>query len=379
MSSYHTTNILNAINSSNKVINLAGGTPLFLVEEYLSEINCKKLFNHKNFEYPIHTQGLLELRVKVAQELTQEFNNEVNSDHVLITAGSTAGLYATLKTLLKKDDEIIVFSPHWSVYKRQIELMDAKMVEVLLNEGGDWDINFDRLNKAINKKTKCILLTNPTSPMSSVFPNNSIEKILCLAEKKQLYLIIDETYRHIIHQDFEFISPLKYQRHYSKIILLRSFSKDFSISGLRLGYVHNSSELINKIIPAHLAMNLSASVLSQSIVLELFRHKKQLREKIKKEYTKRYRLMTSFLNQWSSIFNYVQQSAGFFVFPKYNFNLSSVNLFEVLLNKYNVAIRPGSEFGKGGEGHVRISFSYPIKHIQQGLQRIDKFLRSCKK
>jgi len=380
ISKNNTPKILNAIHTSSKATILSGGTPLFLIGEYLPKIGNRKLFNPKNFEYPVHTRGLLELREKITQGLTQEFKKPVNSDQILITSGSTAGLYASLRTLLRKgDDEIILFSPHWSLYPKQIKSIGAKAVEVLLDEKRGWDINFDKLKKVINRKTKGILLTNPTSPMGSVIPRESIERLLALVESNNLVLIADETYRNIIHQNIKFTSPLACERTSSRVVLLRSFSKDFSISGLRLGYVYHSSERIDKINAVHLTTNLSASVLSQSIALELFQYREQLQKKIKKEYSKRYKIVASFLDQWSSVFSYVPPTTGFFVFPKYNLKLSSIDVFKILLNKYQVAIRPGSEFGKGGENHIRISFPYPIKHIHNGLQKIAKFLDKYKK
>lgn len=374
----NTPKILNAIYASSKVTSLAGGTPLFLVDEYLPKIGNRKIFNPKNFEYPVHTQGLLELREKIADELTQEFGIIVTPDEILITSGSTAGLYATLRVLLNKGDEAVLFSPHWSLYTKQIESMGARPIEVLLDEKRGWDINFDSLKQAVNSKTKCIMLTNPSSPMGSVIPKKSIDQLLAFMDSNNLVLIADETYRNIIHQNIKFTSPLVYNKYSSRIVLLRSFSKDFSISGLRLGYVYHGSERINNISAVHLAMNMSASVLSQSIALELFQYRLSLQEKIKKEYSKRYKVVASFLDKWSSVFSYVPPTTGFFVFPKYNLRIPSIDLFKLLLNKYQVAIRPGLEFGKGGEGHIRISFSYPIKHIYLGLQKITNFLNKYK-
>ena len=194
-----------------------------------------------------------------------------------------------------------------------------------------------------------------------------------------MYLIADETYRNIIHQNIKFLSPISQKKSSSGIILLRSFSKDLSISGLRLGYVYADLEMINQISAVHLAMNMSASVLSQSITLELFKHRVQLQETIKMEYSKRYKVVASFLDKWSSVFSYVPPTTGFFVFPRYNLKFSSIDLFQILLKKYQVAVRPGSEFGKGGENHIRISFAYPLSHINEGLNKIDRFLSKYKK
>jgi aspartate/methionine/tyrosine aminotransferase len=215
--------------------------------------------------------------------------------------------------------------------------------------------------------------------MGSVIPRESFERLLTFIESNSLVLIVDETYRSIIHQKIKFTSPLEHRKSSSRIILLRSFSKGFSMSGLRIGYIYYSSEEMDKINAVHLAMNMSASVLSQSIALELFQYGGLLQEEIKQEYSKRYKIVASFLDKWKSVFDYVPPTTGFFVFPRYNLKFSSIDLFRILLNKYHVAVRPGSEFGKGGEGHIRISFAYPIQHIRLGLQKITNFLNKYKK
>lgn len=368
--------VLNTINSSRSTINLAGGTPLFLVHDFLLNDIRQNILSHHALEYPTHTQGLPALRSRITRSLIKEGSEMATADHIVITAGSTAGLYAVFQTLLHPGDEAIVLSPHWSLYAKQLSLAGATMIDIPLDEQTGWSINLNKVRKAVNIKTKCVLITNPTSPMGTVIPDKNIHALLPLIIKNKIHLVLDETYRGMMYDfsdnDFRPLQPII---DHPRVILVRSFSKELSISGLRVGYVYTNSALIDDIASVHLAMNMTASVLSQKLAIELLRRNDTIQLRIRNEYAKRWSVVSSFLDRRSSVFEYVKPSAGFCVFPRYHIRMPSMELFEILLQRYHVAVRPGIEFGMGGEYHIRISFAYPVAHVIKGLKRLDEFFQ----
>lgn len=369
--------VFNEIDNTPDVISLAGGTPLFIIPKRLLAQPMKEAQNNVHyFQYPRYTQGILPLRECIARDLTEEFGYTVNPENILITVGASAALFATFQTFLNPSDALLLFSPHWFGYLNQIKLTGAKIRFIPLNETQKWDINFSILGDKVSNKTRLLLFTNPSSPTGRVYSSATIKKLLQFAIQNKIIIVADETYRHIVYNETQFFSIGKIIRSFNNVVIIRSFSKDFSISGMRLGFIFAQPDIIQSISQVHLAMNMSAPVFSQELGLLLYRHKNTILKKMKKEYIKRREFVCSYLDRWPLIFNYVKPHGGFFLFPRYIGKVNSQKFFHKLLREARVAVRPGADFGVGGEYHIRISFAYPMGHLHTAFERLQKFFNT---
>jgi len=356
-------------------ISLAGGTPPFPIpDNVLEQIVQQAKGNIKILQYPRHMQGILPLRECIAIYLSKELKQEVNPDEILITVGTTAGLFATFQTLLNPNDEVLLFSPYWSLYKDQIILSQGKVKTVALVERNDWDIDFNNIQKQYSQNMKLILFSEPINPTGTIFPIKSKRDLLQFAIKNNLIILADETYRFLNYSKLDFHSIKQFPESIDNVLLYRSFSKDFSMSGFRLGFIYAKREFIQKIARVHLAMNMSASTFSQELGRIIYSEKeKYLYNYLIEEYNKRRLLVCSRLDKLSSIISYVKPLGGFFVFPRYKLDLTSLEFFELLL-KAKVVIRPGIGFGTIGERHFRISYNISTESINKAFDRIEKCL-----
>lgn len=373
-----TEKVLTAGHQTPGIISLAGGTPPFEIPRpYLSRLFNLTEKNVKISQYSSDPRGIKSLRKQIARDLSEELGLDISYRNVLITTGSTAGLFAACQAFIDQDDKVLLFSPHWSVYRNQCHLAGGKVKEIVLNENDGWEIDFSALHKSLTNKVKLVVISDPVNPTGTTFSIDSKRKLLSLIEEeKQCILVVDETYRHLLAPGVEFQSLSKFSKSTDKVILCRSFSKDFSMSGFRLGFVYASIECIENLVRIHLAMNLMASTFSQELGRILYQSKKQIVSKFAKEYHKRRMLVCCRLDELSDFFSYVRPSGGFFVFPRFNFEMSSIELFQKTL-KLGVLLRPGIEFGSAGENHVRISFTNSIKNINKAFDRLENLRKTA--
>ena len=355
------------------IISLAGGTPpLEIPRPYLSRLFNLTEKNVKISQYSSDPRGIKSLRKQIANDLSKEFGFDISYRNILITNGSTAGLFTACQAFIDQDDETLLFSPHWSVYRDQCHLAGGKVKEVVLNENDGWEIDFLALRKGLTNKIKLVIISDPVNPTGTIFSVDSKRKLLSfIEEKKQCILIVDETYRHLLAPGIKFQSLAKFSKSTDKIILCRSFSKDFSMSGFRLGFVYASIECIENLARIHLAMNLMASTFSQELGRILYKSKKQITDKYAEEYHRRRILVCDRLDELSDFFSYVEPIGGFFVFPRFNFEMTSIEFFKKAL-KLGVLIRPGLEFGAGSEKHIRISFTNSTVNINRAFDRLKR-------
>lgn len=362
--------ILRKSRDNHSLISLAGGTPpLGISKVYLNEIFRLTAIDQKLSQYSSLIQGSLQLRELIAKDLSLELGKVITNEEILITSGSTAAIFTILQALLNVDDEVILFSPRWSLYKNQCLISRGRIKDVLLDEHNGWSIDFRSLRKAISKYSRAIILADPVNPTGTTFSSQQKKELFELAQKHGLTIIVDETYRHIFDENLEFASIMKNLHSTSNAILCRSFSKDFSMSGYRLGFIYSSKKTIKQLLNIHFAINLMPSTFSQELGRILYSHKEKIIKENAMEYGRRRNLTISKLDQLGDIFSYQKPHGGFFVFPKYVKNINSLDYFSLLF-KIGVLVRPGIEFGPGGEKHIRISFATSVYNIEQAFKLI---------
>ncbi len=366
-----TEEILVKANKIPGLISLAGGTPQFIIpQKYYQQIFDTSKNNPKIFQYGKNSQGDPELREIIANDLSKEFNQDISPESILITSGSTSSIFSILQAFLNPNDEVLMFSPHWSVYNNQCRLSGGVVKEVLLDENNSWEIDFKLLKKKYSKKSKIILFNDPVNPTGTTFSQKTKKQLLSFAQNNDLIVLADETYRHLTFNQQDFSSIMTLPSADKHIILCRSFSKDFSLSGFRLGFIYAQPTIISTLSKIHLAMNLMSPTFSQELGKILYQSKNQIIQLFQKRYNQRKKIVCKRLDKLSAIFDYVSPVAGYFVFPKYKLKMDTLSFFKYLL-KSGVAIRPGIEFGLGGQNHIRLSFTGDIDKINLAFDKME--------
>src|SRR3989344_4053261 len=324
--------------------------------------------------------GLPELRQKLAERVMKKRGLQgILPENILVTVGAMEGLGAAVMTLINPGDEVIVVTPGFSSHIEQILLAGGKPVFVPLIEEKGWALDVDAFKKAITKKTKAILLCNPSNPTGTVYSKEDLQEIEHLVVKHDIILILDEPYDFLLYDNAEFYSPASNPALKNNLIACFSFSKEFAMTGYRIGYVYADSGIINQMMKVHDAFCICAARISQEAALAALSISDEFTKDLVKKLDYNRRLVMKWLDKMPELFEYQVPKGAYYIFPRYktsNPKLKSMNSFNFclkLLYEAKVETVPGAAFGPAGENHIRMSFGAKPEELEEGMKRLKKW------
>jgi aspartate aminotransferase len=284
----------------------------------------------------------------------------VSPDNVVITPGSKWGVFSTMFLLLRGGGNVVIPTPYWTAYDLMAKSLGAE-VRLLKTELGDcWRIDVEKLEKLIDSNTRMIILNNPNNPTSKVIEDQVLDAIVELANKKGITILSDEVYGTI-----SFVKTKSILDYGKTHILTTGFSKTFTMTGWRIGYVVAQKELIDRITKLNQITINNVPVFIQEAALKGLELQKLIATRIKKEYQERARLTSKQLR--NSGLEFTEPEAPFYVFPRKR-GLDS-ECFTLELLDRGVAVAPGTAFGDYRE-HFRISLTAPREELAKALDTI---------
>ncbi|MGA3290477.1 MAG: pyridoxal phosphate-dependent aminotransferase [Candidatus Bathyarchaeia archaeon] len=290
----------------------------------------------------------------------------VKAENVVITPGSKWGIFATMYLIMKTGGNIVIPTPYWTAYDLIAKSLGAqtKLLRTEMEDG--WRVDLDKLEAMIDKDTRMIILNNPNNPTSKVIDAETLDGIVEIANKKGVTILSDEVYGTISFVKTK--SILEHDGDHTHI-LTTGFSKTFSMTGWRIGYIIANKQLVDNITKLNQITINNVPVFIQEAALKGLEMQKQLATKIKEEYQERAKMASKTLAKAGLLFT--KPEAPFYVFPKRP-GLNSEKFTLDLLDK-GVAVAPGTSFGDYKE-HFRISLTAPRDQIKVGLEKISEAL-----
>lgn len=256
-------------------------------------------------------------------------------------------------------------------------MAQATPVFVPLREDDGWSMDFTALQRAITKNTRAIILTNPNNPTGTVLSEKEVRMLADILVAHDLILILDEAYSFLTYGMAVF-SPLRLKHVRDRVILCRSFSKEFAMTGWRIGYAYGSTELMKKIQYVHIYFSVcppTPSIVAATAALSDPRGKNAMDGFIR-EFTKSRSAICTRLNALSTLFTYHQPQGAYYVFPRYKgFDMPAMEFAKLLVDEARVITVPGGGMGPSGAGHIRMSFAANESLIHQAFDRIDAFAK----
>ena len=315
--------------------------------------------------------GFEDVRDALAKSLNKKYNTNFKSDNFIMTVGAASGLNIVLKSILNKDEEVIVFAPYFSEYKCYIENHDAKIIIISPNENNNFIPDLKELESKINNKTRAIIINNPNNPTGVVYDESFIKKLSEVLMKKEkelerdIYLISDEPYRELVFDGKEVPFITKY---YKDTIVVYSYSKSLAIPGERIGYVivqdevKDSKDLITAITIANRVIGcVNAPSLMQKVVSKCTDITCDMNI-----YDKNRKLLYSKLKEYG--FKCIKPEGAFYLFVKSP--SEDDKEFASRAKKYNILVVPASSFGC--KGYVRIAYCTSFSTIERSLESFKK-------
>lgn len=323
--------------------------------------------------------GIAPLRQRLALTLSERFGTKINHQQIFISHGSMGALSALLQTILEAGDEVLLPEPTYPAYVGLVKVAKgvpkfATGYSLTKNKNGShkWEFDLEKIKHAITTKTKMIILSNPSNPTGVCLTPQDLQELAWICEDRGIYLVCDEVYDDFVFEG-TFESSTPYAAHSNFIIRVGSFSKNFGMSGWRVGYAVAQENLVET-IGAVQAVSISCpTVIGQYAALYALEHR---------EYTDHYAaivkknrdVVCDFLKhlEQSKALTFGPPAAGFYVFFKINEPDSNEFVLE-LINRAKVALTPGSDFGPTARQCVRLCFAREPELLQQAIARLKAY------
>jgi len=353
------------------VVSLGVGEPDFDTPWPIRAESIYHLENGDTFYSP--TRGFLELRQQIANYLNRRFGLTYDPEtEVMCTVGGSQGIDLVFRCLINPGDEVLIPQPGYMAYEPCAVLSGAKVVPVLLKEENGFKLKAEELKKAITDKSRILVLNFPGNPTGGVMTKEDYLPLVDLIIKHDLLVVSDEIYGELSysvpHYSIALIPEIR-----DRVILLSGFSKTFSMTGWRLGYLCAAKELIDNFAMVSGNMIICTPTITQYGGIVAMRDCDKEIPRMKASFLKRRDLILSGLEQIG--LPCCKPEGAFYVFPNIKqFGLSSADFCAQLIQRERLVLCPGSAFGAAGEGYVRCSYSYSKPEIQEALKRLGRFV-----
>ena len=357
---------------TNKVLEVEDSVNLTLGQpDFKLGLNIKnKIIEAINEDKTIYTDnyGLYELRLEISKYLSYK-QIYYNPEEIIITSGSSEALFSAIVTIINPGDKVLLPNITYPAYENIINMLGGE----ILNYNLDSDFKIDKKDfmEKINEDIKIVIFCYPSNPTGSILNEEDAIFLKEILKEKEVYIISDEVYE-----------AFSYERNYSlsqyevlkcKLIYIGGFSKMFSATGIRIGYLCCNDKLIKEVAKTHQYNVACASSIGQYAMIEALKNNLYLVDLMKEEFIKRRDYCINRMKERK--LKFIKPDGGFYIFMSISeFGLKSEEFCIKLLNTKKVACVPGDAFGSGGEGYIRISFCYSLEHLKRAFDLIDEFI-----
>lgn len=354
------------------VLSLSIGEPDFTTPKSILEAGIQSL--QRGETHYTSNAGLIELRKALADHLERMYGVSYDpGSEMFFSVGASEALFLACSALVNPGDEVVIPTPCFVAYQGAVVMAGGVPVEVPCRMENNFDLDVEQLAAAITPRTRVILLGFPNNPTGAVASRERLLKVAKLAAEHDLIVISDEIYDRLVygvkHVCFPTLPGMR-----PRTVLLGGFSKDYAMTGWRIGYAAGPAELIGAMLRIHQYMIMCVSTPAQYAALEALKNGEDYVREMQTEYDRRRQIIVNGLNQIG--LPTFEPKGAFYAFPKVSgTGMDSMTFAENLLTEEHVALVPGSAFGEGGEGFVRCCYATATSRIEEALERIDRFVK----
>ncbi len=363
-------------NEMDDVISLSIGEPDFLTPWHIREAGITTLEKGRTRYTP--NRGLMALREEICAFFKRKYGLSYHPEsEVLVTVGGSEAIDMALRCLVGPGEEVIIPEPCFVCYDPLTRMAGGVPVSISTKVENKFRLTAEELESAITEKTKVLIFPYPNNPTGAVMRRADLEAIAQVVKKHDLIVLSDEIYSELTYGGTPHVSIAAIDGMQERTVVINGFSKTYSMTGWRMGYAVGPKELIAPMTKLHQYAIMSAPTTSQYAAIEALRNGDDDIEEMRDEYDMRRRLVVDGLNRLG--LTCFEPEGAFYVFPSIrSTGMTSDEFCERLIYDKRVAVVPGSAFGACGEGHVRISYAYSLKHLAEALDRMAAFLQELK-
>ena len=357
-------------------ISLGIGEPDFMTPWHIRNAGIKSL--EKGYTKYTPNAGLSDLRKAISEYMKRRFDLDyAPAGQILVTVGGSEGLDLAFRCILEAEDEVIIPTPSFVCYGPLASMTHGVPVYVQTKGENEFRLTAQELRDAITPKTKAVVLPFPNNPTGGIMEREHLEELAEVLRGTDIMVISDEIYAELTYGT-KHVSMANIPDMYERTIVVNGFSKAYSMTGWRMGYLCAPKEIVAAMTKLHQFGIMSAPTTSQYAAIEAMRNGDEDIAEMKEEYDARRRfLVDGFRKLGLECF---EPRGAFYTFPCIrSTGLSSEEFCERLIREERVAVIPGTAFGPGGEGYVRACYAASMKDLAEALKRMERFVSSLKK
>lgn len=348
------------------IIHLEVGEPDFPTPECICDAAIQAIREERT--HYTHSLGLITLREQICGHYLETYRVHIRPEQVLVTSGTSPAIFMLYASLLEAGDEIVLSNPHYSCYPNFATFLNAVPAFVNVYEEDGFQFRPQEIKKSITPRTKAVLINSPSNPTGNLLSPERMEKIAGLGP----YVISDEIYHGLVYGEKDH-SILEFT---DNAFVLNGFSKLYAMTGWRLGYIISPPEFVRPMQKIQQNFFISASSVSQWAGIAALKKAGDDVKRMRTIYDERRKFMIRRLKEMGFDLK-AEPKGAFYVFV--NARHISSNSYELafeILDKAGVGVTPGIDFGRNGEGYLRLSYANSIENIGIGLDRIGEFLKN---
>lgn len=337
-------------------------TPRHIIDAYIDALNAGQT------GYTMDA-GLPELLVALRDYYSKRYDRKLTRDNILITSGATEAMYLAIAATSAPGRQFIVTDPSFLLYAPLIRMNGGEVKYVPTRIEDNHQLDPDEVIKAMGARTFAVILNSPNNPTGAVYPRSTIETIVEECAYRGIQIYSDEVYDHLIFDEDEYASVLRCSVDLDNIMCISSFSKTFSMAGLRIGWVISSQATIKSLRRFHMFTTSVANTPSQYAGVAALTGDQQCITDMVNIYRERRDKIVELINRTPHLTGY-QPGGAFFSFPNLPMHVDGSDLALRMLKETGVCVVPGDAFGEHTANALRFSFSAPCETIEEAFDRI---------
>jgi len=352
-------------------ISLGVGEPDFVTPLHIREAGMQSL--EMGFTKYTGNAGLSRLRMEIAKYLERRYELEYNyKDQIIVTVGGSEAIDLAVRALVNPDDEVIIPMPSFVCYGPITTLAGGKPVFIETKVENEFRLTAYELRAAITPQTKALILPYPCNPTGAIMRREDLEAIAEVLRETNIMIISDEIYAELTYGHEQHVSITAMPGMQERTVYVGGFSKSHAMTGWRMGYACAPAEITAQMLKIHQYAIMSSPTTSQYAAINAMMYGDEDVQNMKREYDERRLFLYAGLKNIG--FECFEPQGAFYMFPSIkSTGLSSAEFCEQLLLTEKVAVIPGSAFGLGGEGFVRICYAASMENISIALERMERF------
>lgn len=359
------------------IISLGPGEPDFDSPKNIIGAAKKRL--DEGYTHYSPPQGRSDLRELIAKKLKKENRIKVSPEQVIVTTGSTEAILLALLCTIDPGEGCLIPDPGFLTYGPSVEVLNGMPLSIPLQESDGFEFNVDVMERVIvPEKTNILIMNTPSNPTGTVFSKTCLEEVADFVVDNELLIISDEAYEKFVYGDARHVSIGSLNGMENYVLTLQSFSKTYAMPGFRIGYAAGPERIIRAMTKIHLFTSICAPTISQMAAIEALTGPQGAIKKMANEYDRRRKFIVKRLNEIQG-FRCLEPKGAFYTFPNIKaFRMKSLKFAQWLLKEAGVAVVPGTEFGRMGEGYIRCSYATAYEKIVKAMDKIERAVKPLK-